>query len=272
MKFLLLLPTVIFYILFTAWPLVEVVKLSFFKTNFMKTAFIGFDNFIFALTDKDFITSILNSFFYAGLMIPGLIISALFLSLILYSMKKKWQDISRIMFYLPVLSAGIIIANSWKWIFHVDGPINWFLSFFNVNVSWFSEWFTAIPVISFIVIFSSFGGNVIIFLSAILSIDKSIYDAAKIDGANDNQIRWKIVVPMIKNSIILVGLLSTIAAFQVFENIYALAPQVYAATMTYEIYITSFMNSKYGLGAAEAVILLIIVLVLSLLKKKVENE
>jgi multiple sugar transport system permease protein len=122
------------------------------------------------------------------------------------------------------------------------------------------------------VIFCSLGSNVIIFLSAILSIDKTIFDAARIDGANEGQVQWMVVVPLIMPSIALVGLLSAIGAFQIFENIYALAPQNYAATMTYFIYQTSFMFSKYGLGAAEAVVLLIIVLTLSLIRKKVENH
>jgi len=258
--------------MFTIWPLAEVVKLSLYKTNFITTKFVGLDNYIYALTDPDFLQSIINSIFYALILVPGQILAALFTALSIYSLNKRWQDISRIILYVPVLSAGIIIAGSWKWIFHIDGPINWLLSIFNIEaVNWFAQGITAIPIISFIVIFSSFGSNLIILLAAILSIDKGILEAAMIDGASEHQIKWQIIVPIISPVIVLIGLLSAINAFQIFENIYALAPQTFATTITFKIYQTGFMFSKYGIASAEAVILLIIILVLSLIKKKVEK-
>lgn len=267
MRFLLLLPLAIFYSLFTVWPLVEVIHLSLYKTNFMRTTFIGLQNYFFALSDPDFLRSMINSILYAMLLIPGQIFAALFISLSIYTMKKKWQDISRILFYLPVLSAGIIIAGSWKWIFHIQGPINWLLGNIGlIPIDWFAQGSTAIPVIAFIVIFSTFGGNVIILLAAILSIDKGILEAARIDGANSRQIKIHIIIPLIMPTIILIGLLSAINAFQIFENIYALAPQTYAATMTFFIYQQGFQFSKYGMASAEAVILLLIILSLSLIK------
>lgn len=273
MKFILLLPVVIFYALFTAWPLVEVIRLSLYKTNFLKTTFVGLDNYIAALSDPNFLQSIVNSLIYASLLVPGQLLVALFFTLELYNMSKKWQDISRIIFYLPVLSAGIIISGVWKWIFHIDGPINWILHQFNITpIGWFSQGETAIPIISFIVIFATFGGNVIILLASALSIDKGIIEAAKIDGASELQIKWKIMIPLMKPVIIILGFVSAITAFQIFENIYSLAPQGYAATMTFFIFQEGFMYSKYGMASAEAVILLIIILSLSLVKRKVEKE
>ena len=258
--------------MFTLWPLAEVVKLSLYKTNFIKTTFVGLDNYIYALTDPDFLQTIINSFFYALILVPGQILAALLIALSTYSLNKRWQDFTRIILYVPVLSAGIIIAGSWKWIFHIDGPINWVLSIFNIQaINWFAQGSTAIPVISLIVIFSTFGSNLIILLAAILSIDKGILEAARIDGASENQIKWKIIVPIISPVIALIGLLSAINAFQIFENIYALAPQTYAATITFKIYQTGFMFSKYGIASAEAVILLIIVLSLSIIKKRFEK-
>lgn len=272
MKFLLLLPVALFYAFFTAWPLAEVIKLSLYKTNFITTKFVGLDNYIIALSDPDFIRSTGNSLFYTAILVPGQLLVAIFFTLELYNMSKKWQDISRMIFYIPTLAAGIIISGVWKWVFHANGPINWILSLFNISpIGWFSQGQTAIPIISFIVLFSSFGGNVIILLSSVLSIDKEILEAARIDGASELQIKWKIIVPLMRPTIIILGFLSAIAAFQIFENIYALAPQSYAATMTFFIYQQGFLFSKYGVASAEAVLLLIIILSLSLIKKKVEK-
>lgn len=273
MKYILLFPVVVFYLFFTIWPLGEVVYLSFYKTNFITESFIGLNNYIELIQDKVFLQSFVNSLFYALLLIPGQLILSLFLALILYSLSKVWQDVARIIFYIPVLAGGIILASIWKWIFHADGVINWFLGLFGIDkVFFFSKGLTAIPTISFIIIICSFGSYLIMILSNILSIDKSIFEAARIDGANEFQIGIKIIIPMIKKTIWLIGLLLLISAFQIFENIYALAPQSFAATTTYKIYETGFKFSKYGLAAAQSIILLIVVLVLSLIKRKIENE
>jgi multiple sugar transport system permease protein len=272
-KKILLFPAILFFGIFVAWPLVEVIILSFYKTNYMKSIFVGFDNYITIFKSKDFILSIFNSLFYASILVPGQIILSLFLSFFIMDMGKGWQDISRILFYVPILSAGIIIAQVWKWIFQIDGPVNWILSLMNIDkVNWFGQGITSIPAISLIVLFSSFGGNILLFLASILSIDKEIIEAAKIDGANSFIIRMKIILPMIKNTIILVGLMSMIAAFQIFETIYSLSPQTYSATMTFHIYQQGFIFSKYGLAAAEAVILIIMMSSLSILKKRFEHE
>jgi ABC-type sugar transport system permease subunit len=109
-------------------------------------------------------------------------------------------------------------------------------------------------------------------LAALTSIDKSIYEAAKIDGASDFQIKIKIILPLIKSTIALIYLLSMIASLQIFEYIYALVPQQYAATITYNIYVTGFKNSKWGLASAQAVILMVITFILSYFQRKIGNE
>lgn len=273
MKYILLIPISLFFCLFTIWPLGQLVYLSLYKTNFITSVFVGFNNYINIFSNKDFLLSISNSLFYAMLLVPGQIIISLLFALFVYNMKKHWLDITRIFTYLPVLSAGIIIAQSWQWIFKFEGPINWLLSLVKINpVNWFGQGYTSIPVISFIVIISTMGTNVIILLASILSIDKSLLEAAKIDSASENQIKLFIIIPMIKNTLILIGLLSAINAFQIFEYIYSLSSNAYTATVTYNIFASGFMYSKYGESAAQAIILLIVTIILSLFKKRFENE
>lgn len=273
MKYFLIIPAIVFFGFFTAWPIIEVMWLSMYKTNFITSIFVGIDNYIKIFKDINFIQSIINSFFYAMLLVPGQIIVSLFFSLYIYNMKKNWIDVSRIIFYIPVLSAGIIISQSWQWIFKFEGPINWLLSLIKISpINYFAQGITSIPIISFIVIMSTFGSNVIIILASILSIDKNILEAAKIDSANENQIKLHIIIPVIKNTLILIGLLSAIGSFSIFEYIYQLSPNYYTASMAYGIYTSGFLYSRYGESSAQAVILLVITILLSLLKKKAENE
>jgi len=123
LKYLLLLPSIILFLIFTIWPIAEVVKLSVYKTNFITETFVGLDNYIAIFQDNDFLLSILNSLTYAIILIPGQIILSLAMALFVYNMKKHWVDVSRMVFYIPVLSAGIIIAQAWQWILeneHID--------------------------------------------------------------------------------------------------------------------------------------------------------
>jgi ABC-type sugar transport system permease subunit len=268
LKFLLLIPSLIFFILFTLWPLVEVFRLSLYKINFITSKFIGLSNYIESFQDPVFLTSIANSFLYAILLVLGISIS-LFLALYLYHMNKKWQDASRVLLYLPTLSAGIIIALAWKWIFNTNGIVNWILG---KNINWFGQWQTAIPVISFIVISASFGSNTIVLLSAIQNINKDLIEAARIDGASWWQIIIHIILPIISPTIYMIIIMTILSAFMIVENIMMLAPYDYSATVTYSIYTKGFMFSKYGLAAAQAVILLIISIVLYIAKKKWEKQ
>ena len=273
MKYLLLLPSFIFYLLFTIWPLIKVFELSLFKTNFITSSFVGFDNYINSFQDQAFIQSVINSVFYVIVLVPSQILVSLSFALLLYRMSRKWQDISRIFIYLPTLSAGIIIASLWRWVFHFNGLANWLIGLFGLKpVEWFGGFFTAIPTISFIVVFASFGANVILFLSSIQGISKEYLEAATIDGANWFQIKRFIILPMIKPTILMIGMLSAIAALMIYETIFYLAPYEYSSTITYQIYKQGFQFGKYGMASAQAILLLFVSIGLFMVKKRFEKN
>lgn len=273
MKVFLLIPAILFFSIFTAWPLVEIIKLSFYKTNFITSSFIGFQNYIDMFTDANFYLAIKNSLLYVLFLAPAQVLFGFIGAIIVFQLNKKWQDASRIIFYVPVLSGGIIIAQVWKWVFSADGVANWLLSFFNIEpIMWFSESLTGIFVVSFIVLISSFGANVILILSALLDIDSSMIEAGKIDGANSLQRITKLIIPTIASTLKIVFLVSTVAAFQIYETILMLCPYEYTSTMTFRIYTLAFKNGKYGQSAAEAIALICIVSILLFIQKKIKNE
>jgi multiple sugar transport system permease protein len=202
------------------------------------------------------------------ILVPGQLIASLFFALWLYRLDKKTISVSRIFLYLPTLSAGIIIAQSWKYLFHINGPINWIVG---DKINWFGQGFTAIPIISFIVIFSSFGANVIILLASLQSVNKDYIEAATIDGCNYRQIKLHVLLPLIMPTILMIGILSAINSVMIFETIYSLCQQDYAATMAYQIYTQGFKFSQYGMASAQSIILLLFTVGLSILKRKVEK-
>ena len=243
------------------------------KTDFISSSFVGFDNFIHTFTDPVFMRSWLNSFGYTIFMAGVAPLIALVISLTVFTLPKRWHDISRIIFWVPSLAAGIIIAQTWRWIYHAQGPINWLFGKLGFeSIRFFAQGYTAIPAIAIVVVFASLGASTMMILSSILAIDGSIYEAAKIDGATWFQIKTRIIIPLLKPIIALMSLVGMIASFQVFETIYALAPYEYAATVTYHVYQQAFIFGKYGLASAQAIILLIVIVILTILKKRVEGE
>lgn len=271
--FLFALPAMIFFLLFVGWPLLEVFRLSLYETNFITSFYVGLKNYKKLLTNPAFHLALKNSFWYCILITTGQVSVSVFISLLCFNLSKKWQDAVRIILYLPVLSAGIIIAQSWRWIFHYEGLLNWFLSLFDIKpISFFQKSLTAIPAISLVIVTAGIGGYIIILLSAMVGIDKDIIQAAKVDGANWFQIKTMIVLPMIKKIIGMIIILSMVNSFQIFETIYSLAPYEYSASLTYNIYREGFQFSNYGLASAQAVILLFITTILMLSKKRLEER
>ena len=132
--------------------------------------------------------------------------------------------------------------------------------------------FDAIGVISLSIIVVSIGGQLIILLSAILGIDKSIYDSALIDGASWWQIKTKIIIPIIAPTIYIITLFGVIGAFQIWESIFILSPITTAYNLMYDSYSTAFRFSHYGLGSAKSIILMSLILIVALIKWKVEGE
>ena len=268
MKWLLLLPALLFAIVFSAWPIVTLIQYSMLKTNFITTEFVGLGNYTAALSHPAFLRSWLNSGGYMAIMVIGQTALALAVSLMVFDLKKRWHDATRIIFYVPSLAAGIIIAQAWRWIFHSDGPINWLLG---SRIAWFAQAGTAIPAISLIVITAGLGGATIILLAGILGINTELYDAAMIDGATWSRIKRSIIIPELRGMIGLVSLLAMIGSLQIFETIYALAPYDFTATVTFHIYREAFQFGRFGLASAQAVILLVVTAGLTILKRRIEG-
>lgn len=263
-------PSLVFFVMFTAWPLVKLVDLSVHRTDFIATEYVGFQNYIDTLRDPDFQRAMLNSLAYMAILVPGNTLGALLLALWAFKLPKRWQDATRVILYIPALSAGMIISQLWAWVYKIDGPLNWALGLVGLEpVSWLAKGHTAIPAIGMTIILAGFGGNFIILMSAVLSIDKSVFDAAAIDGANTRRVNWGIIVPIIAPTVAIVALLSAIQGPSLIYNIYAMAPQNYAASMAFHIYQSGFMFSKYGTAAAMSVIFLVCMVGVALVKNRI---
>jgi multiple sugar transport system permease protein len=272
MKYLLIAPALILCAVFFIWPLIAEVRYSTQKTDFITTKNVGLANYKLAFESSSFRRAWLNSLAYMAIMAVGQTVIALFVAFAVCRLPKRWIDATRAILYIPVLSAGIIVAQSWRWIFHADGPLNWIVKAVGMPpIRFFASSLTAIPAISLIVVSSGVGGVLVIFLSYILSIDPALYEAAQLDGASWWQIKIHIILPHLRPAIALTTLLAIIGGLQIFETIFALAPYEHAATVTFHVYRDAFQMGRYGFASAQAILLLVATVLISLVKKRVEK-
>uniref|UniRef100_A0A6M3LA91 Putative transporter domain contining protein n=1 Tax=viral metagenome TaxID=1070528 RepID=A0A6M3LA91_9ZZZZ len=275
--YLLLLPTIIAYLLFFVVPVVQMGWLSFFRARTFDRTFIGFANFIGIFQDQQFGRSILNTFAYVGLTIPAQIILSLAFVLLAVNMRKWAQNTIRFITYIPVFLAGVIISTVYNWIFHApEGLANWLIGLVGMKpVIWLGSASTAIPAMSMIIALSMNGFFVVYMMAVTLSITSETYEAAMIDGATWWQIKWHIVLPHLKPTILLLTLLGIVGNFQIFEVIYFLTnggPAGETASIQYDIYSTGVLRGHYGLANAKTVVFVLIVLAVGYAKRRLDKR
>lgn len=262
-----LLPAVLLWGLFLLWPLVELASLSLQKTDFITREWVGLANY---RLNPDTIQAFLNSLWYILLLVPGQAGGGLIVAMLAYRLSKGWQDFARIAFYLPALAAGAISAQVWRWLFSQRGAANWFVGIFGIEpVAWFGQGETAIPVIAIILSLSALGSYVILLLAAMVNVDKSIIDAARMDGASEGRIMRSVILPTIAPQIATCATLVAIGAPQIYETVNFLAPYQHAASATFAIYTEAFRYSKHGSAAATAVVLTLVTAGATILKGRI---
>jgi len=272
--FILLAPALILFVLFTIVPIVYVINMSMFKTNMVVTTFVGIGNYVKAFRDKSFIRHFVNTWLYTAFLTIGWTAVPLGIALLAYDLHRVMQSYVRFIFYVPTFASGVIISTIWLYILHpTNGLANWIITSFGFQRQmWLGGRLLAIWSLSFILITSYLGFYVLIYMAAILSIDKNILESAKIDGASEWQIKTKIIVPIIAPTIFFISLLTMIAGLQMWETIFVMAPTTKSYNLMYNIFDSAFQAGKYGYASAKTLILIVMVFAISFTKRRIEKR
>jgi len=277
MSYILLFPALFLSFLLGVVPLYMVLRLSLFQTNYIASKFIGFGNYIEIFTNPEYWERLYTSLLYTLIITPaGLLISTA-IALYVINMKKWTQNYTRFITYIPVFATGVIISTVWKWIFHARyGMINWIIGLLGIEpIIWLGGKYTGIIAICTVIMLSGLGFQVVVLLSSMLAISQEIYDAAKIDGASWWKIKMRIILPLQLPTISLLGMLSMIGTFQIWETIYMMTgggPMNKTANLMYDVYQTGFLYSRYGLASAKTIVLMLVTLGLALGKRRLERK
>lgn len=274
--YLFLLPAAIYFLVFWVVPFIFTVAISMTDWNILgdlsKLEFQGLNNYIELFTeDTIFLTAVKNTFIYAGINTPLVIVLGLGLALLLRS-RFFGRTIVRTLAFLPYGTSLVALAIIWRFIYSPkpSGVLNSVLMWFGIeNQGWLSSAQMALPSIMAMDIWKWTGYTMVIFLVALSNIPRVYYDAAAVDGANPwNQFRY-ITLPLLRPALLFTFVTGTIGAFQVFAQVYVMTqggPANSTEVVVHYMYRVAFKWLRMGDAAAMSIMLLALILVFVLLE------
>lgn len=272
-------PALVFFAIFVVVPICTGVFTSLFNYTSKKFVFCGFDNYVKLFSNEIFLKSLKNTIYLVVISVPIIVIFSLFASVVLYQRSAITRSIFRGIFYLPVVTGTVAVVVVWKWIFDpYNGVLNYVLSNLGLitkEIQWLGDARFAMWAIIIILITTSVGQPIILYIAALGNLDVSQIEAAEIDGATDWQVFKYIKLPGIRPTTLYVVVITTINTFQCFSLIQLLTsggPNYNTSTVMYLVYETAFKQYKFGYANAMGVVLAIIIGIFSLIQFKVFND
>lgn len=241
--------------------------------------FSGLDNINKMINDKVFIEAFKNTMIFLIVQVPIMLFLGLIYAALLNNPKLKFLGLYRTILFLPAVTSLVAYSIVFKLLFANDGIINDFLvnvGILDNPIMWLQDPFYAKVVIIIALIWRWTGYNMIFYLSSMQNIPSEVYEAAKVDGAGAVTTFFKITIPQLKPIIFFTAVMSTIGTLQLFDeamNITKGGPGYATTTISQYIYNVSFVESiDFGYAAALSYTVVIIVVILSLIQKKVMGE
>ena len=231
------------------------------------------------LSDKVFVQSVTNTLTYLIIQVPIMLILAIIFATLLNNRDLKFRGLFRTCIFLPCATGLVAYSMIFRTLFTYDGMVNALLTNIGIlsePINWLNDpvWAKAVIIIG--LIWRWTGYNMIFYLSGMQSIDYSIYEAARIDGANQFRQLINITIPLLKPIILVTAIMSTNGTLQLFDesvNLTRGGPANMTITMSHYIYNTMFTkNPNFGYAAAMSFVILIMVAVLAAIQMKVGDK
>lgn len=276
--YLFLLPNILIFSLFIIVPAVRGLWMSFWDWGvFTDKIFVGFGNFKNLSGDSIFWITFRNTIVYSFFVVLLLIIVALALAMVLYREKLCGKRIFRAAFYIPSLMSMITVGIAWRFILGDEmGLINYLIRLCGGKpVSWLTNGTLAMLCVIVVSVWMWAGYYMIIFISGLQAIPDELYEAARIDGASAVSIFFKITLPLLKPTTLVVMILSTINAFKAYELISVMTkggPGYATKFIVQQVYQVAFVEDRMGYASAMAIVLMLLIGVFTLLQFKVSGR
>lgn len=271
--YLYLLPAIIILGIFVFYPIVNTLVFSFDETKASGFAF-GFGSYKYLFTDKRFLQSLFNTVIYAAVVpILSVTISLLLANSLVNIKNQKIRGIFQSIYFLPYVTSLVAIGIVWSWLFNNEyGIINYLLGLIGINpIAWLSDPKYAMVSLIIFAVWKSLAFNTLILTTGIASINPQYYQAAKIDQASNGTIFRKITIKLVSPMIVYTYIISLIAAFKVYTEVYVLfgGRTLDGAVSTVVRYIIDrfYGDQDFPLAFAASVVLLVIIISVTLVQR-----
>ncbi len=274
-------PYLLFVLAIFAYPLLFAGYMSFHDYFFtapgvqVDRPFVGFQNYIDAITDPKVQQSFVNVGIFLIINVPLTVVFSMVLATFL-NRAVRLVTFLRVSYYLPYISASVAVVAVWLFLFSGNGLVNQVLGPLAPQPPWLINERWAMPSIAFFVLWKQLGFYILLYLAALQSIPNELYESAATDGANRFQSFRNVTVPGVRPATVLVLLLSTVIGANLFTEPYLLTggggPNGASASPVLVMYQQGIQQGKPGYAAAIGVILVIIVLIIAFLQNRFASE
>lgn len=275
-----LLPGLLFYILAVFYPIEESLRLSFMDWGGIgEKTFVGFQNYLDMFHDKVFYESFFNNLIYLVIVVVMQLGIGLLFAILLTYMTKRVTFV-KTLYYVPCIITTVAIAQLFRSMYATEpmGLLNQFLQAVGLDqfvTSWLANIHTALGAVSFPEGWRFTGMYMVIFYAALVSLDPSIYEAAKVDGASELQILFRIKLPLIKDIFLLTLTMCLTGALRGFDIPFLLTnggPGNTTELLSTYMYKKAFSSNQYGYGSTVAVFIIIESILVVFILRKIFSE
>lgn len=269
----------IFYLAFMIIPIIYALVGSFCNWNPMigQMDFVGLENYKDMLTSTAFRKALTNTLLFTIVVTFFRVALGMVLAVFIDSLGFL-KSFFRTVYFLPVVASMVAISLVWVWIFEpTSGIANQLLGFFGLQgVGWLKDQHLALPSIMITTIWKDVGFAMVFYLAGLNNIPRSLYEAADVDGATPLQKFFKIQLPMLSSTTVLVSVTGIISNLQMFDQVFMMTekagPNNATLTAVYMLYDEAFVNYRFGNAAVIAFVIFLVTLAFSIVQMKMEKQ
>jgi multiple sugar transport system permease protein len=277
---LFLFPFMLLFVVFTLGPVVSALVFSFTTFDGLTPPkFVGLANYRNVLFGVEAATrlfwkSLVNTLYYTVGQVGLEMICGLSLAVLVNAKLLKAKSAWRVMFYVPVVTSAVVTSMIWLWLYNPQsGLLNMILQGLGLpRLLWLSDPKLAMPAIVLMMVWQGAGWSMVIYLAGLQGIPESLYEAARIDGANGRQQFFFVTLPLLMPVTLFVVIIGCISSLQMFSPVYVMTqggPLNATITVTYQMWENAFRFFRLGYASAMSFLLFLVILAISLLNNRV---
>lgn len=275
--YLFLLPGVTLFVTFVLLPLIYSLRISFYDWNIVNptsSSFVELDNYVRALKDPIFRRAVLNTLAYAVITVPGQLLSALLVAVLL-NQQIRGRTFFRVAYYLPVITSWVIVTLIFEYLFNGQaGLINYLLRdvlhLVEKRVQWLADPILIMVPLNLLGIWKGVGWSAVILLAALQAIPHHLHEAAAVDGASSWSRFRHITLPLLRPTLIFLLVVLVIGALNAYIPVLLLTDGGNPMDLTHFVltlmYEATFTHLEFGYGAAISYLLTVFVFIISVVQ------